>query len=143
MAANATREGEFLEEVAHALLVFALVRIDFRVGAFQVDRSQHAGRTMTRAGHEDGVEIVLVDQPVHVHVAEGQAGAGAPVAEQTILDVLDLQRFLQERIVLQVDHAGGEIAAGMPIGIDEFQFILGDGRRSMCQVVQDYLLSRT
>ena len=40
VAADAAGEGEFLEELAHPLLVLALVRIDLRVGALQVDRRQ-------------------------------------------------------------------------------------------------------
>ena len=90
VAADAAGEGEFLEELAHALLVLALVRIDLRVGALQIDRRQHARRAVARAGQEDRVEVVLVDQAVEVNVGEAQAGTRAPVPEQAQLDVLGL-----------------------------------------------------
>ena len=38
---------------------------------------------MARAGDENHIEIVLVDQPVEVDVGEGLAGVGAPVAEES------------------------------------------------------------
>ena len=93
VAADAAGEGELLEELAHARLVLALVRVDLGVGALQVDRAEHARRAVAGAGQEDRVEVVLLDQPVQVDVGEAQARARAPVAEQALLDVLGLQRL--------------------------------------------------
>jgi hypothetical protein len=44
-----------------------------------------------------------VDQPVQVRVDEVQAGRRAPVAQQSRLDVLDLQGLAQQRIPQKVD----------------------------------------
>jgi hypothetical protein len=41
------------------------------------------------------------------------------VAEQAVLDVLRLERFVQERILHEVEHADAEIVAGAPVSIDE------------------------
>ena len=118
VAADAAREREFLEELPHAFDVFALVRVGLGIRSFQVRGREHAWRAVPGAREEDRVQVVLVDQPVQVHVGEAQAGAGAPVAEQPVLDVRRLQWLAQQRIVLQVDHARSEIIAGAPVSID-------------------------
>ena len=117
VAADAAGEGEFLEEGAHALLVLALIRIDLRVGALQIGRRQHARRAVARAGQEDDVQIVLGDQAVEVNVGEAQAGTRAPVPQQAQLHVLWLQRLTQQRVGPQIDHAGGQVVAGAPVGV--------------------------
>ena len=88
VAADAAGEGEFLEELKHSLLVLALVRIDLGVGTFQINRRQHARRTVSGAGQKDGVEVVLVDQAIQMNISEAQAGTGSPVAQQARFDVL-------------------------------------------------------
>ena len=60
---------------------------------------------MPWASEIDHVEVVLLNEPVQMNVDEREARARSPVAEQTILDVLGSQRFLQQRILLQVDHS--------------------------------------
>jgi hypothetical protein len=119
---DAAGKGKRLEKALHAFLVLALVRIDLRIGAFQIARGQHARCAMTGAGEEDGVEVVLDDQPVEVDVGEGQRRAGPPVAEGTLLDVLGLEGLAQQRIVLQIDHACRQVVAGLPPGMHVRQF---------------------
>ena len=51
------------------------------------------------------------------------------MSEQPVLDVLRLERFFQQRIVLQIDHAQAQVIAGPPVGIGLAQF-LGAERRS-------------
>jgi len=55
------------------------------------------------AGDVDHVEVVLLDDAVEVNVAEVLPRRRAPVAEQPRLDVLQLKRLAQQRIVEQVD----------------------------------------
>ena len=45
----------------------------------------------------------------------------APVSEQPRFDLLWLERFAQERVTLQVDHADCEVVAGAPVGVHERQ----------------------
>ena len=80
---------------------------------------------MAGTGQEDGVEVVLVDQAIEVNVGEAQAGTGAPVTQQPLLDVLRLQRLAQQRIGAQIDHAGGQVVAGPPVGVDLAKFFTG------------------
>ena len=65
--------------------------------------------------HEDHVQVIFLDQAVQVDVDESQAGARSPVTQQPVFDVLRLERLLEERVALQVNHAQSEIVAGPPV----------------------------
>jgi hypothetical protein len=71
------------------------------------------------------IEIVLLNKTVQMNVSEAQTRTGTPVAQQSILDVFSLQRFTKQRIVLEINHAYGQVIAGPPIGIDLAQFVCG------------------
>ena len=88
VATDTARKGEFLEELQHAFFVFALVGVNLRVSAFEINRAQHARCAVARASHKDGVKVVLLDEPVQVNVGEAQPGARAPMSQQPVLDVL-------------------------------------------------------
>ena len=118
VAADAAGKRELAEELEHAGFVLALVGIDLRVVAFEIAVGEGGRRAVAGAGDVDHVEIVFLDEAVEVDPDEGLAGIGAPMAEQAILDVLRLERLAQKRIGAQIDHAGGEIVAGAPVGID-------------------------
>jgi hypothetical protein len=117
VAADAARKRELLEEQAHAFFVLRLVRIYLRVRAFEIYRRQDARRAVARTGEEDGIEVVLVDQAIEVDVGEAQARARPPVAQETLLEVLGLQRFTEQRVASQVNHARGEVRAGPPVRV--------------------------
>ena len=65
-----------------------------------------------------------------MNVDKRQAGARSPVSEQTVLDVLRLERLLQQRIVLQIDHAQAQVIAGPPVGVSLLQLVRSK-RRSL------------
>src|SRR5262245_59192831 len=96
MAADAARKGKLLKELAHAVLVLALVWINFRICALEVSRGQHAGCAMAGPSHKDRVEIIFFDQPIKVNVDEAQARTRAPVAQQPLLDMVPCQRLAQQ-----------------------------------------------
>ena len=77
----------------YAFLVLAFFRIDFRIRAFQVNRRQYARRAMAGTREEDGVDILIDDQPVQVRIGERQGRTRAPVPEQTFLDMFRRQWF--------------------------------------------------
>ena len=74
---------------------------------------------MTGAGEVDRLLAGEPDQPGDVGVDERQPGAGPPVTEQSGLDVLDGQRTAQQRVVLQVDLADGQVVVGSPPGVQD------------------------
>ena len=90
VAADAAGKRELLEELAQPFEVLALVGINLGVRAFEITRSENAGRAVAGPGQKDHVEVVLLDQPVQVHVDKRQSRARSPMAEQPVLDVLGL-----------------------------------------------------
>src|SRR5215469_4466245 len=57
-----------------------------------------------------------------MNINEREAGTRSPVAEQTILDMLGLQRFIEQRIVAKVDHSQAKVIAGSPVEFGLAQF---------------------
>src|SRR5207245_1616889 len=74
-----------------------------------------AGRPLPGARNVNDVEIVLLDQPIEMNIDEIQPGCRAPVAQQSWLDVLELQRFAQQWIGIEVDLPYGEIIRRAPV----------------------------
>ncbi len=134
VAADMAGKGKLLEELLHPLDVRALVRVDLGVRAFEVSRSEHAGRSVARARHEEDVEIVSDDQSVQVHPDKRECRTGAPVSEQPMLDVVRLQRFAQQRVVFQVDHPYRQVVARPPVGVMRASCVSASGcdSRSGC-----------
>jgi hypothetical protein len=72
---------------------------------------------MPGADDVDHVQVALVDGAVQMHIEKVQPRRRAPVAQQTRLDVLQRQRLLQQRIVLEIDLAHGKIVGRAPVGV--------------------------
>ena len=125
VASDSARKAELFEELPHAGFVFALVGIDLGIRPFEIYRPKHARRAVAGAGEEDRVQIIFVDQSIQVDIAERQSRARAPMAEQTALDVIGLERLSQERILLQIDHAHGQVIAGAPVSVNLLQLFFG------------------
>ncbi len=75
--------------------------------------------------HVEHVEVILRDGTVQVHVGEILARRGAPMTDHQRLDVRQLQRLLEQRIVIEIDLSHGHIIGGAPIGIDPAQVVGG------------------
>jgi len=117
MAADASGERELLEEFLQAFKVLRDGWIDLGVDAFEIAVGESCGRAVAGACDVDEVEAVLLDEAIEMDPDEGLAGVRAPVAEETILDLFGAQRFAQQRIVLEIEHADAEIIAGAPVGV--------------------------
>ena len=55
-------------------------------------------------------------------IDEVQTGRGAKVTEQPRLDMLDLERFAEQRIGVEINLSDGKIVGRAPVGIDLAQF---------------------
>jgi hypothetical protein len=126
VTADASRERELLEEALQALSILRLVRVDFGVDSFEVGVGNDARGTVARTGDEEGIEIVLLDQAVHVDVGEGLARVRTPMSEKPRLDVLSLERFLQQRVLTKVEHTQAQVHAGMEVAVDLVDLILAE-----------------
>ena len=137
VAGNAAGERELGEEPLHARLVLADVGIDLAVRPFEVGVGHQRRPAVSGAGDVEHVQVILLDDPVQMDVEEVLARRGSPVAEQARLDVLELQRLLQERIVHQVDLADGQVVGGPPVGVHLAQLLGGQraGRSGLGAVI--------
>ena len=80
---------------------------------------------MTRARHVNDVQIVLLDQPVEMNIDEIQSWCCAPVAQKAWLDVLELQRLMQERIGVEVYLSYREVVRRALVGVHLAQLFFG------------------
>src|SRR5207248_4752878 len=62
-------------------------------------------------------DLSLLDDPVEVDVDEIQSRRRAPVAQQPGLDVLALQRLLQQGIVVKINLADGQVVCRAPVSV--------------------------
>jgi hypothetical protein len=85
-------------------------------------------RSHTRVSAEkDRIQVIFFDQPIEVDVCKSLASVGVPMAQQPRLDVLQGQRFAQQRIGLQLQHPQAKVEARPPIGVDFAQLVGVEG----------------
>jgi hypothetical protein len=78
---------------------------------------------MPGAGNIEHVEVILFDDAIQVNVEEVLARRGSPMAEQARLDMLQLQRLLQEGVVHEVNLIDGGVVRGAPVGVHLAQLV--------------------
>ena len=76
---------------------------------------------MPWADDVDAVEVAGLDLAVHVGVDQVEARGGAPVAQETRLDVPGLKRPAHQRVVQQVDLADAQIVGRPPVRVYQVQ----------------------
>ena len=128
VARDAAGERELPEQPLQPVFVLGDGVIDLAVGPLEVGVGDEPGTAVAGTGDEDRVEVELFDDPVHVEIDEVEAGRRAPVAEEARLDVLELERFLEEGVRKEVDLADREVVRGLPPGIHSFEDV---GRQRM------------
>ena len=124
MAGDAAGKRELLEQPLHAGLVLGDLGVVLAVGALQVDVRHHGRPAVAGPADVHHIQVPGFDDPVEMHVDEVEAGASAPVSEQSGLDVLPGERTAQQGIVSQVDLPHREVVGSPPVGVHALQ---GDG----------------
>ena len=99
MTGNSAGERELGEQSLQARFVLADVGVDLAVRPFEVSVSNQGRPAVPGAGDVKHVQVVELDDPIQVNIEKILARRGSPVPQQARLDVLELQRLLQERIV--------------------------------------------
>ena len=92
--------------------------IDLAVGAFQVGVGDQRRAAVPGAGDVDHVKVILVDDPVQMHVDEVLARRRSPVPQQQGFHVRQLERLSKQGVVVEIDLADGQVIGGPPVGID-------------------------
>ncbi len=131
VARDPTGSGELAAEPQQPVLVLGDLGVDLAVGALEVAGSDERRTAVAGAGEVDHLLVRLADQPRRVGVDERQAGARAPVAEQTRLDVVRDERALEQRVRTQVDLGDGEVVVGPPPGVEGCELVIGRVRERL------------
>lgn len=62
-----------------------------------------------------------------MQIGKDLTGITTPVTEQPTLQVFELERFLQQGILLQVDHTQAQVETSRHVLVVELEIILGQG----------------
>ncbi len=124
---DSTGERELLEEPLHALGILRNVGVELAVRSLQVRVGNHRWSAMTWTADEDHVEVLGLDQAVEVNVDEVEPRGSTPMSEQPGLDMLYLQGFPQQGIVIEIDLSNGEVVGRPPISVHGLQLFFGEG----------------
>ena len=117
MAGNPAGKRELLEQLFQPGFVLGDVRINLAPGAFEIDIAHNRRAAVPGTGDVEHVQVILLDDPVQMHVDEVLARRRAPVPDHQRLHVRQFQRLLQQRIVVEINLADRQIVGGAPIGI--------------------------
>ena len=109
---------ELFEQLLHPFLVLRDVRINLAVGAFEPGVGHDARPAVTGADDVNHVQVALLDDAIEMHVDEVQSRRRAPMADQARLHVLLLERLLEQRIVVEIGLADGQVIRRAPPGVD-------------------------
>ena len=132
VARDAAGIGELAEELLQAGLVIGDVGADLAVSTVEQRLGGAGGATVTRAHQENGVLVVIGNKAVDVAEQEVDARRGAPVTDQTVLNVrttkiAQLTGFLvdkvsaHQRVRAKVDLTDGQIVRCAPIQVDALE----------------------
>ena len=117
MTGNAVRPGELAKQPMQSVPAALNRRIVLGIRPFQIGLRHQARAAMAGTDDIDHVQIVFLDQPVEVDIEKVQSRCRAPMPQQTGLDVFELERGFEQRIVLQIDLPDREVIRRAPIGV--------------------------
>src|SRR4051812_18866469 len=78
---------------------------------------------MAWSSQENHIQVIFFDQPIQVNVCERESRARAPVSEEPVLNVFRFERFFQQRIVLQINHAETQEITSPPVSVNITQLV--------------------
>ena len=111
-----------IESTLRNLWITVTVLIIFGILLWVVDARAKQVKTMD----DHSVLLVISNETVDVADEEVQARGGAPVTDQTVLDVFAGERLLHQRVATQIDLADGEVVGCAPVLIHAFDSFLGN-----------------
>ena len=72
---------------------------------------------MTGTSNVEHIQVILFDDTVQMHIDEVLTGRCSPMSNHQRLHMRHFQRFLQQRIIIQINLADRKIICSAPIGI--------------------------
>ena len=117
VARNPAGKRELLEQFFQPGLVLGDVRINLTPGAFEINVAHNRRTAVTGTSDVEHVQVILLDDPVQMHVDKVLARRRAPVSDHQMLHVRQFQRLLQQRIVVEINLTNRQIVGGSPVGI--------------------------
>src|SRR2546430_14635981 len=105
MAWNAAGERELFETLLQPCFILRDFRIDFAVGPFEIRVGDDSRSPVAGARDVNHIEVPLANHPIQMDVDEVEAWRGPPVAEQSRLHVLALQRLFEQWVGEEIDLA--------------------------------------
>jgi hypothetical protein len=124
VAADAAGKRKLFEELAQAVHVLRLVRIDLGVASLEIGIGQRRRGAMSGASDVDRVQVVFLDETIEMDPHKTLTGVGTPMADETFLDVFGGERFAQQRVVTQIQHAQRQVIARAPVRVDIAELIV-------------------
>ena len=115
VARKAARPGEAADQLPEPVAVAAQLRLDVLERAVDPEVREVRRCAVTGSGDQEDARAGVEDQPVQPGIHQVETRHRAPVPEQPRLDVLVAKRFLQQVVVLQVDHRGRDVVRGAAI----------------------------
>ena len=88
MAGDSAWKGKLFEQGANSVLILANVGVKLAIRTFQICVRDHARPAVTWTCNVDRVQIVLLNNPIEVHIDKIQSWGCAPMPQQPGLDVL-------------------------------------------------------
>src|SRR5579863_10724334 len=87
VAGNPARKRELFEQLLDSSLVLGNVRIDLAPGSFEVNVAYKRRAAVPGTGDVEHIQVILLDDPVQVHIDEVLAWRRAPVPDHQGLHV--------------------------------------------------------
>lgn len=78
---------------------------------------------LTRTRNEKSIQIILLNETVHVDVGENLTSVGTPVTQKTSLEMFLLERLLEKWILTEIEHTKTEVKGGPHVGIDLLELL--------------------
>ena len=86
-----------------------------RIGPFEITLRDQSRPAVAGTRNINNAGIFFLDEAIQMHVNKILARRCAPMSQEPRLDMLGLERLLQERVILQIDLPDRQIIRGLPV----------------------------
>ena len=102
MAGDATGERKLLAQTLQTRNVLADIGVYLAIGTFQIGIGNEEVAAVTRAGDQDHVQIILIDDSIQMGIDKILPWHRAPMTDDLLLDMIHGQGLAKERVIQQI-----------------------------------------